>query len=180
MWSRGPLQLATPGGGRPPLQGHAKGLLALGVLRGTVPLAGGVGRAGQVISGDGVFLVCLASAMFNPGLCAWEWSDLGEGRAWLWGLEGLPFGQGCWLGKWHATTGPPSHGSVCVAHQGGIHGKISLTAYVVVALLETGVTSEVRGGVCGGGCRGRVLSSAGSLGRSQQATPAFCRGGFSL
>nr|XP_034973051.1 C3 and PZP-like alpha-2-macroglobulin domain-containing protein 8 [Zootoca vivipara] len=28
--------------------------------------------------------------------------------------------------------------------QGGIHGKISLTAYVVAALLETGVTSEVK------------------------------------
>lgn len=30
-----------------------------------------------------------------------------------------------------------------VALQGGIHGKISLTAYVVASLLETGVTSEV-------------------------------------
>lgn len=28
--------------------------------------------------------------------------------------------------------------------QGGIHGKISLTAYVVAALLETGITTEVR------------------------------------
>uniref|UniRef100_A0A4W3H8F9 Alpha-macroglobulin-like TED domain-containing protein n=1 Tax=Callorhinchus milii TaxID=7868 RepID=A0A4W3H8F9_CALMI len=28
--------------------------------------------------------------------------------------------------------------------QGGIHGKISLTAYVVAALLETGITSEVQ------------------------------------
>lgn len=27
--------------------------------------------------------------------------------------------------------------------QGGIHGKISLTAYVVAALLETGITTEV-------------------------------------
>lgn len=32
---------------------------------------------------------------------------------------------------------------VFVALQGGIHGKISLTAYVVASLLETGVTSEV-------------------------------------
>lgn len=27
--------------------------------------------------------------------------------------------------------------------KGGIHGKISLTAYVVAALLETGITTEV-------------------------------------
>lgn len=27
--------------------------------------------------------------------------------------------------------------------QGGIHGKISLTAYVVAALLETGITTDV-------------------------------------
>lgn len=27
--------------------------------------------------------------------------------------------------------------------QGGIHGKISLTAYVVAALLETGINTEV-------------------------------------
>lgn len=32
---------------------------------------------------------------------------------------------------------------VFFAPQGGIHGKISLTAYVVASLLETGVTSEV-------------------------------------
>lgn len=32
-----------------------------------------------------------------------------------------------------------------MCQQGGIHGKISLTAYVVAALLETGITTEVSG-----------------------------------
>lgn len=31
-----------------------------------------------------------------------------------------------------------------IPFKGGIHGKISLTAYVVAALMETGITTEVR------------------------------------
>lgn len=39
----------------------------------------------------------------------------------------------------------PFHVLVCACSlQGGVHGKISLTAYVVASLLETGVTSEVK------------------------------------
>lgn len=42
-----------------------------------------------------------------------------------------------------STMGKYLEAYVYSCPQGGIHGKISLTAYVVAALLETGITTEV-------------------------------------
>lgn len=69
------------------------------------------------------------------------------------GLSGLlpvpwpfPTCPPCCLGPVQWGPSPLAQGEACVLLQGGIHGTVPLTAYVVAALLELGAASEVSTG----------------------------------